>query len=221
MASATRDIGERGAPSTGENRDANEACEAEIVTGAASAPGTGAFLTRRQVARRLGLSLSTVRRMEGGELKPIIDERGVRYFEATEIQAVFVRVRRMRRPDNERADGTLAAAAFTLFQSGADVVAVVKELREAPERIEALFDHWKRLRGTIVLDAESLRALANHLNASTLTDEKSILSAVAEFKKQTELQCVLCERETAQFCRSCAQEAGRNEIREREARRLF
>ena len=84
-----------------------------------------------------------------------------------------------------------------------------------------MFDHWRRLRGTILLDAESLRALANHVNASTLTDEKSILSAVAEFKKQTELQCVLCERETAQFCRNCAQEAGRNEIREREARRLF
>ena len=97
----------------------------------------------------------------------------------------------------------------------------MKELREAPEKIEALFDHWKRLRGTILLDAESLRALANHLNASTLADEKALLSAVAEFKKQTELQCVLCERETAQFCRNCAQEVGCIEIREREARKLF
>jgi hypothetical protein len=66
--------------------------------------------------------------MEGAQLHPIVSKRGVRYFEATEIQAVFIRVRRSRKPESENADGTLAAAAFTLFQAGADVVAVVKEL---------------------------------------------------------------------------------------------
>ena len=45
-------------------------------------------------------------------------------------------------PDDERADGTLAAAAFTLFRNGADVVAVVTELRETPEKIE--MGSWKR-----------------------------------------------------------------------------
>lgn len=202
------------------NRAETEPCKAEIVAPATSARGSGGYLTRRQVARRLGLSLSTVRRMEGGELTPIIDERGVRYFEATEIQAVFIRVRR-RKPNSEHADGTLAAAAFRLFQSGADVVAVVKELREAPERIEALFAHWARLRGTILLDAESLRVLANRLNSSLLTDENALLSAVTEFKKSGELQCVLCEQEPARFCRKCAQEAGRSELRDRDARKLF
>jgi hypothetical protein len=221
MAPATRDIGDGGAPSTGDNRDENEACEAEIVTPAAPTRGAGSFLTRRQAARRLGLSMSTVRRMEGGELHPIVDERGVRYFEATEIQAVFVRVRRTRKLDSERADGALAAAAFALFQAGADVVAVVKELREAPERIEALFDHWKRLRCTILLDADSQRALANHLNAVALPDENAILSAVVELKRALKLQCVLCEREPAYFCRSCAQEVGRAGLRESEARKLF
>jgi hypothetical protein len=54
---------------------------------------------RLRVERRLGLSVSTVRRMEGVQLKPIVGERGVRYFEETEIQAVFVRLRRTRMPD--------------------------------------------------------------------------------------------------------------------------
>jgi transcriptional regulator with XRE-family HTH domain len=205
----------------GDNRDENQPCEAEIVAPAAPARGPGRRLTRRQVAQRLGLSLSTVRRMEGGELKPIIDERGVRYFEATEIQAVFVRVRRTRKPERERADGTLAAAAFELFQRGADVVAVVKELREAPEKIETLLGHWKRLRGAVLLDVKSLASIESDLNADALTDENALLSAVAEFKKRNAHSCVLCERETAYWCRNCAQAVGRAEAQEREARKLF
>jgi hypothetical protein len=206
---------------TGANRAPNDVFAAEIVSPAMEAGASGRLLTRGQVARRLGLSLSTIRRMEGVQLKPIVGERGVRYFEETEIQAVFVRVRRTRVPDDERADGTLAAAAFTLFRNGADVVAVVGELREAPEKIERLFEHWKRLRGTVLLDAKSVAVLARDLNASRLGDEHALLSAVAEFKKGAALQCVLCEREPAYWCRSCAQEAGRAEAREREARKLF
>jgi hypothetical protein len=200
-----------------------DAFVAEIVspTTVAAAGSAGKLLTRGQVARRLGLSLSSVRRMEGVQLKPIVGERGVRYFEETEIQTVLVRVRRTRVPGDERADGTLAAAAFALFRNGADVVAVVAELRETPAKIEELFEHWKRLRGTVLLDAKSLAVLAGALGAANLTDESGLLSAVTEFKKSTGQQCVLCEREPAYWCRSCAQEAGRADAREREARKLF
>jgi hypothetical protein len=206
---------------TDSNRASNEVFAAEIVSPATEAGASGRLLTRGQVARRLGLSLSTVRRMEGVQLKPIVGERGVRYFEETEIQAVFVRVRRTRMPDDERADGALTAAAFTRFRNGADVIAVVEELREAPEKIERLFEHWTRLRGTVLLDAKSCAALAGELGAPVLGDENALLSAVAEFKKSTTLQCVLCEQEPAYWCRGCAQEAGRAEPRERAARKLF
>ena len=203
--------------------DKNDAFIAEIVppTTMAAAGSAGKLLTRGQVARRLGLSLTSVRRMEGVQLNPIVGERGVRYFEETEIQTVLVRVRRTRVPDDERADGALAAAAFALFRNGADVVAVVTELREPPAKIEGLFEHWKRLRGTILLDAKSLAALAGALGAPNVIDENALLSTVAEFKKSTGQQCVLCEREPAYWCRSCAQEVGRTEAREREARKLF
>ena len=201
--------------------DVNARCDSEFVDAAAPAGPSGRLLTRGQVARRLGTSLSTVRRMEGEQLKPIIGPRGVHYFEETEIQAVFVRVRRALMPDNERADGTLAAAAFALFQRGDDVVAVVKELREAPEKIEALLRRWKRLRGTILLDVKSLASIESDLNADALADENALLCAVAEFKKCNAHCCVLCERETAYWCRSCAQEVGRAEAQEREARKLF
>ena len=222
MTHAIRDTGEEGPIGSGANSAGSEPFAAEILPPVTQAGSAGKLLTRGQVARRLGLSLSTVRRMEGVQLKPIVGERGVRYFEETEIQTVLVRVRRTRMPDDERAGGALAAAAFTRFRIGADVVAVVTELRESPEKIEKLFEHWKRLRGAIMLDVESLAVLAGDLNASApLTDENSLLSAVAEFKKSTELQCVLCEREPAYWCRSCAREAGQAEVREREARGPF
>jgi hypothetical protein len=220
-AAVNRDNGrEKGTEMTG-NPATNAPCEAEIVDPAELAGASGRLLTRSQVARRLGTSLSTVRRMEGEQLKPIIGPRGVHYFEETEIQAVFVRVRRARMPDNERADGTLAAAAFRLFQGGADVVGVVKELREAPEKIETLLGHWKRLHGTVLLDAKSLASIASDLNADALVDESALLQAVAEFKKRNAQCCVLCEREAAYWCRNCAREAGRAEVQEREARKLF
>ena len=203
--------------------DKSDAFIAEIMppTTVATTRSAGKLLTRGQVARRLGLSLSSVRRMEGVQLNPIVGERGVRYFEETEIQTVLVRVRRTRVPEDERVDGTLASAAFALFRNGADVVAVVTELREAPAKIEELFEHWKRLRRTILLDPKSLAVLAGALGASSLTDENALLSAVAEFKKSTGQHCVLCEREPAHWCRSCAREAGRADAREREARKLF
>jgi hypothetical protein len=221
MADAIGDIGEGGTTGADANPAANESFAAEIVPPAILAGSPGRLLTRGQVARRLGLSLSTVRRMEGEQLNPIVGARGVRYFEETEIQTVLVRVRRTRMPDDERADGALAAAAFTLFRNGVAVVAVVKELRESPEKVEKLFEDWKRLRGTILLDAKSLAVLAGDLNASGLPDEKALLSAVAEFMKGTEPLCILCEQEPAYWCRSCAQEAGRAEERERESRKLF
>ncbi|MEI9935585.1 MAG: hypothetical protein WDO69_00035 [Pseudomonadota bacterium] len=221
MAHAIPDTGKKSAIEIGQDDAGNAPFVAEIVPPATLAGSAGKLLTRGEVARRLGLSLSSVRRMEGVQLKPIVGERGVRYFEETEIQTVLVRVRRTRVPVDERADGTLAAAAFTRFRNGADVVAVVTELRVAPEKIESLFEHWKRLRGTVLLDAMSLTALAGALGAPYLTDENALLSAVSEFKKSTGQQCVLCEHEPAYWCRDCAQEAGRADVIEREARKLF
>ena len=53
-------------------------------------PG-GKLLKRAEVARRLGLSMSSVRRMEGTTLQPIVAPNGVRYFAEEQIEAVFVR----------------------------------------------------------------------------------------------------------------------------------
>lgn len=46
------------------------------------------MLTRSQVARRLGRSLATVRRLEGKELHPERDARGVHRFDPLEVAAL-------------------------------------------------------------------------------------------------------------------------------------
>jgi len=45
-------------------------------------------MTRRQVAKRLGKSLATVRRLEGNRLHPVRDVRGVHHFDPDEVEAL-------------------------------------------------------------------------------------------------------------------------------------
>lgn len=50
------------------------------------------MLTRSQVARRIGRSLATVRRLEGKELHPRSDARGVNRFDPGEVDALAERL---------------------------------------------------------------------------------------------------------------------------------
>jgi Helix-turn-helix domain len=45
-------------------------------------------MTRQQVAKRLGRSVATVRRLEGGRLRPTQDSRGVHQFDPDEVDAL-------------------------------------------------------------------------------------------------------------------------------------
>jgi hypothetical protein len=49
-------------------------------------------MTRKQVARRLGKSIATVRRIEGMLLHPARDERGVHRFDPDEVEALALDV---------------------------------------------------------------------------------------------------------------------------------
>jgi hypothetical protein len=51
------------------------------------------MLTRIQVARRLGKSLSTVRRLEGTQLHPQVDHAGVHRFDQTEVDQMAAKIR--------------------------------------------------------------------------------------------------------------------------------
>jgi hypothetical protein len=96
------------------------------------------LLTRSQGARRMGVSLATVRRMEGSELQPIVVD-GKHCFPIEDVD----RHRRV-------TDGDLAATAFQMFNDDKSQVDVVIALKEAPERIRKLFNDWVEMSGCIV-----------------------------------------------------------------------
>ena len=96
-------------------------------------------LTRAQVAQRLGISISSVRRLEGGALHPLKDASGVYRFAAAEVEAA--RASRKSRP-RPLTDGELAAVAFRRFDEGTTLRALVIEFRQPPIVFRRLFREW-------------------------------------------------------------------------------
>src|SRR5688572_28098770 len=92
-------------------------------------------LTRSQAARRLGVSVTTLRRMEGAVLHPEKGPGGVRIFDVSEVEASFLRVRASRHSP-AAADGEIAAEVFALLDDGLNPVDVVKRTRVAPDLVE-------------------------------------------------------------------------------------
>jgi hypothetical protein len=96
------------------------------------------LLTRGQAALRMGVSLATVRRMEGAELRPLIID-GKHCFPIEDVD----RYRKV-------TDGDLAAQAFQMFNEDKTPVDVVIALRESPERIRKLFQDWVEMSECLV-----------------------------------------------------------------------
>lgn len=98
-------------------------------------------LTRKQVAQRLGVSLSKVRTMEGKELHPT-RENGVNYFAVAEIDALSRADAAPVKTKGGLTDGQLAARVFRLLDAGKNLREIVTELEEPPERIRGLYREW-------------------------------------------------------------------------------
>jgi hypothetical protein len=104
-------------------------------------------LTRAQVAERLGVSLSSVRRLEWDRLRPEVDDRGVHRFDPAEVEAIEPRPRApARAPDPERRaqarKGRLAANAFRMFARHMTLPQIVVATKQPPEVIRELYREW-------------------------------------------------------------------------------
>lgn len=105
--------------------------------------GTGAeHWTRHEVAEHLRVSVTTVRRMEGRELHPQLDARGVRLFAVSEVRSVAERRAPRPTPDKIEDEGAVAARVFALFRGGADLRTVVITARVHPRVIRGLYSEW-------------------------------------------------------------------------------
>jgi transcriptional regulator with XRE-family HTH domain len=111
---------------------------------------TATQLSRRQVADRLGISTSSVRRLEGDLLNPSSDENGVWWFDPAEVEAARMRgpIRGRPAPSSDPAErqraraGRLAATVFRMFARGRPLAEIVVLTKQPPERVRALYHEW-------------------------------------------------------------------------------
>lgn len=101
-------------------------------------------LTRGEVATRLGISTSSVRRLEGVRLHPAQDDRGVWRFSEAELDAVPRAQSRLktRRRQQVLSAGEVAARIFRMFESGRDLADVVIAARQPPALVRQLYREW-------------------------------------------------------------------------------
>jgi DNA-binding transcriptional MerR regulator len=111
-----------------------------------------AALTRDDVAKRLGVSISTVRRLEGTRLHPSIDGNSVRRFKASDVERLAKELEaEQRSPRNaqqavvraaEMSKGELAALVFEKLEQRHSLSEIVIALRVPPEDVRDLYHTW-------------------------------------------------------------------------------
>ena len=111
-----------------------------------------AALTRDDVAKRLGVSISTVRRLEGTRLQPSIDDKSVRRFKASDVERLARELEAEHRsPRNaqqavvraaEMPKGELAALVFEKLEQRHSLSEIVIALRVPPEDVRELYHTW-------------------------------------------------------------------------------
>jgi hypothetical protein len=107
-------------------------------------------LTRAQVAARLGISTTSVRRLEWDELHPVQDARGVWRFDPNEVAALAPRPQRTpREPGSQQAEqlatrrrGRLAARVFLMFTRDRSLVDIVVATKQPPDVVRELYREW-------------------------------------------------------------------------------
>lgn len=119
------------------------------VPNAASSPHT---LSRQDVARILGVSTSSVRRLEWDQLHPVQDQRGIWRFDPQEVEAVAPRPKNKRSVAvargrdaifaRKRHSGRIAARVFMMFGRGASLRQIVVNTRQPPDVIRQLYREW-------------------------------------------------------------------------------
>jgi AcrR family transcriptional regulator len=113
--------------------------------------------TRAEVAARLGVSTSTVRRYEGDKLHPVKGADGVNRFDAkavAELAATLLNEREGKPPrklrnaaaptrEAKRTDGEIAADVFARLEQRQSLAEIVIGVRVEPELVRELHRQWQ------------------------------------------------------------------------------
>jgi hypothetical protein len=108
--------------------------------------------TRDGVAKRLGVSVSTVRRLEGSKLHPLIDDNGVRRFRASDVERYANELEAEQRTPRNSAQavvraaqlskGEIAGLVFERLEQRHSLAEIVIALRVPPEDVRDLYHTW-------------------------------------------------------------------------------
>lgn len=127
----------------------------KVVSPTATAPSPAAAIPRRitrsQVADLLGVSISTVRRLERDRLHPERGPDGANYFDPAEVTALATALATEGRPSKPTSPapvpklsaGEVAARAFECFEQRHSLAEVVIALRIEPKFVRELFHEWQ------------------------------------------------------------------------------
>ena len=181
----------------------------------------GKLLKRAEAARRLGVSTSSVRRMEGTDLQPIVGPDGVRYFAEEQIEAVYVRIRRTHRMESADDSGMVAGRVFEHLNAGTNPADIVKNLRLEPEPVGQLVEQWQRLARAVLLTRDQARAIQRSLGGDPIVDEASLLTAISEYKRGSPDYCERCNTRRSVHCLGCARKAGLSALHAEGSERLY
>jgi len=109
-------------------------------------------LTRADVAERLGVSVSTVRRFEGSRLHPVISDKGVRRFKPEDVERLAAalaaeqntpsRIEKAAIRASELPKGELAALVFERLEQRHSLAEIVIALRVPPDEVRELYHSW-------------------------------------------------------------------------------
>jgi hypothetical protein len=109
------------------------------------------------VAAQLGVSVSTVRRMEFDALQPVADERGVWHFDPAEVARLAPVSSRKPSGDGSAArtrsadpaesrararEGRVAARVFQMFARHWTLPQIVVATKQPPEHVRQLYHEW-------------------------------------------------------------------------------
>jgi len=172
------------------------------------------LLTRAELAKAIKKSKTTIRRWEDqGKLTPIINERGVRLYRASDVKSIDASAVIEPLPQARahvltaaQASGDLAAEVFARLERGESAVKIVAELRVHPDVVDGLMKRWARFKRAIFLSREDIYAIEDALElrvreftAECLVDR--IRRTAARLAK-----CMRCKKERPSMCSTCVSE---------------
>lgn len=169
-----------------------------------SGEASGKLLKRRETARELGVSESTVRRMEGATLTPIVGADGVHRFREEQVRELTIRRVHLGPADPSSYNGALAAEVFSLLDDGLTPIEIVKRTKQDPRAIAALRVQYAALQGGFVVtsaDLSEIEALPWLMGSFPV---ESGAQLVENLRSSAPDACTICKLHDPKVCPPCA-----------------